>query len=1331
MASIFDKVYQTVSNLKKKAQTGISNVKGNVQAIANPQTRGTWFQGFTPVIQQPINRVAVKLAGPQFSNWTQDLISDTKRRGLFQGTQDLFNPILMNKNIYPITEPIVSGLRVGKYKLQQGVKSIPKTAYKAFTNPYINPLYASYQNTQGKINVPQINVAQRIKNPVLRTAGQLGEGILNMPYYFIGSAGKMNKGIVESARDIYKTTQGQRVAPQSWVRNVANVTDLPVNIALMGRGAKNVLTSNTLKRKMIGGAQGGWGYGFPTGVLESLQNIKDTDDFSTVVKKAVVEGTQRGITMAAIGTLFGLGSFGWDRIRGKPIIPDYLNGKTMVEANQIINKINSLDAEIYRPAFQRILQGNKAYYDQQGNINMKLFEKDIELTNELYKDIYGKVGKKISDEQKARQVWSAMSKAFREGRTWQEAQANIKIPEKPIKGGGVEGGVSKEIGYHSTDTTIKGNVIKAGQPSSQNYFGEGVYLGSHEGVYPGQNTYKAQIPEGLKTLDLTKGNSADTFLSKVSKETGVPIEKTGMGVYEDLRMMASKSSDKTIRQAVDKITSGYEAIKSPLEYEGQYEMVIRKPEIPKVVEGGVKEGGVGGVKTTVQGSTPLPKNIQAQIQQSLSSGQKIAPTSLKGGKTPQSVVEQGQAPPQFGGPSGKIIPQKKYAYNINLERLNLKPEEKANIKKTIDIATPELQKFKGKILSNEEVVKAAKTSEILQKTTTRDATLQAEAALLKARQQMVSLDKEVTQLTKSGNTPQLRAKLTDLVETLKVVSSNAADRGRQLQALSISAEDQSLRQQVLKEILKTQADSQKVIDGAMKVNWNNANEVSKFYRSFVKPSVGQIIDEYRYNNMLSNPRTHLRNAFSNLVQTFLTRPTTIALQGDIKGVAQYYTGALKNFPEAVDAFVKSFKGETPIVKPDLQYISTHKLPRFMTIPTRAMEAADRFFSALIRGGEVARGATEQQALKTAEYSLFRGGLKPEGQGKLLNAIDSATGWMYKAPKAIRWFAPFIRTPMNFAKQWIEYSPAGLATLPGATNRKEQLAKTILGSIVTAIGAGIALDGRTTWSAPTDPKQKEQFYATGRKPFSVLIGGKWVSMQYLGPFGLAMAMPAAVKYYNDESRTSPTDDMLTKIGRSLMGMAEYFSGQTFLEGINNFVKLASGDVDYTLPKNLGYATGQIIPLEGLVRYVTTIIDPIYRKPKGYLQQLQSNIPGLSKQLPMYTTPKGEPSTRERFNLMTPYDITTNKPEYEEKYDERTLKLQQNNAKKRAIEVFLEGDRETARQLQQQTQFKVKASEIKSAAKKKAIEAFLQGDRETARRLQQQYKFKVTKKDIYGE
>jgi len=668
----------------------------------------------------------------------------------------------------------------------------------------------------------------------------------------------------------------------------------------------------------------------------------------------------------------------------------------------------------------------------------------------------------------------------------------------------------------------------------------------------------------------------------------------------------------------------------------------------------------------------LETKPKSQISTGLSTKPQVQPASQK-----IALKTRGASGIEVSAPSKPLksrtstdIVSQKYVGNINLNRLNLTPKEKQAIKVSIETLQPTLEKAKGRTLSHAEVLAEAKKSEILTKITTRDETLAAEASLLKARQRLVELDKNITSLVAKGNTAKLRTEMADLVDSLRVVSSSAADAGRKLESFAIGAEDQSVRQLLLKEIGKTEKNTARIVEEATKVNWDDANSITAFYRKFVKPSIMEVLDEFRYNNMLSNPRTHIRNAFSNMVQTFVTRPATLAFQGKPIEATKYYTGAIKSFPNAVDAFVKSFKGTKAIEKPDIAHIGTGRLPGVMTIPTRAMEAADKFFSTIIEGGELARGATAKEAAKTAEYSLFRQGLFPEGQGKLLNAIDSVTAWTYKAPKAVRWFVPFIRTPMNFAKQWLEYSPVGVATTIGVKNAREQLGKAILGSTITAIGAKFALEGNTTWDIPTDPKQKELFYASGRKPFSVKVGDKWVSMMYAGPFAMAFALPAAMKYYQDESRTALTDTQLEKAGSTVMSMARFLSGQTFLEGINNFVKFFSGDADYSVAGNLAFTAGQIIPMEGLVRWITTLVDPIYRKGTTFGKGIKKNIPFLSQTLEPYTTPTGEPSKRERLNLVTPYDISTNVSSYEPMLERRTEKLQQNaieNKVKKDIEA----------------------------------------------------------------
>lgn len=185
------------------------------------------------------------------------------------------------------------------------------------------------------------------------------------------------------------------------------------------------------------------------------------------------------------------------------------------------------------------------------------------------------------------------------------------------------------------------------------------------------------------------------------------------------------------------------------------------------------------------------------------------------------------------------------------------------------------------------------------------------------------------------------------------------------------------------------------------------------------------------------------------------------------------------------------------------------------------------------------------------------------------------------------------------------------------------------------------------------------------------------MMYAGPFAFALALPAAVNYYQNENRTALTDDQMAKLGRIASSMAEYLSGQTFMEGLGNFVSLVKGDQDYSLGKNIGYTASQFIPLQGLVRYISTLIDPVYRKTKTATDQIISTVPFASKSLPAYTTPTGEPSTRERINLITPYDITKNVPSYEPLLKERKVKLQENaliNKAKQDIELAKSGSKQ---------------------------------------------------------
>lgn len=426
--------------------------------------------------------------------------------------------------------------------------------------------------------------------------------------------------------------------------------------------------------------------------------------------------------------------------------------------------------------------------------------------------------------------------------------------------------------------------------------------------------------------------------------------------------------------------------------------------------------------------------------------------------------------------------------------------------------------------------------------------------------------------------------------------------------------------------------------------------------------VSDILDEYRYNNMLSNPLTHLRNIYSNLAQTYITRPGTLAAEGKPIEAVKYELGAIKGLPEAFGNFAKSISGNKQFGRLDEVIksgpVKPSRLP-VLNMPSKLLEGMDQFFSTLVKSGEMARGANEADAKLMADYSLFRGDLKPQGQGVVLNKIDDLTKAVYQLRKVgLGWFIPFVKTPMNVAKQMLEYSPAGVSTIVGASKPREQLAKSLLGSMVMAFGAKMAMEGRTTWAAPTDKKEKDLFYASGKKPFSVKMGDKWVPMQYLGVFQWAAGLPAAYKFYNDESRTALTDDKLTKMARITASIAEQFSQQTFVSGLASFVNMANGDLDFNMKRNLAYTAGQLVPLSGLQRYVATALDPVFRKTTTFTDQLKSGIPGMTQGLEPYKTPDGEVEKRNITNFVAPYGMGIQNNQYEQRLQDRRSELQNN-------------------------------------------------------------------------
>lgn len=467
------------------------------------------------------------------------------------------------------------------------------------------------------------------------------------------------------------------------------------------------------------------------------------------------------------------------------------------------------------------------------------------------------------------------------------------------------------------------------------------------------------------------------------------------------------------------------------------------------------------------------------------------------------------------------------------------------------------------------------------------------------------------------------------------------------------------------------------------------------------PTKGEIFEAYRYQNMLSSPKTQLRNIYSNLLNTLVTRPINLGLEATydimkhpfnpmardvaLSDVPRYYKGVFTSVPNSIMAAKEAIKSGSSALKLDLgkgettvDVLRKQNIPLKYSAVPRFMEGQDRFFSTLIASGEKSRwlrqgldeAEANKRAIDLAQKYLYRNQLGKDAKDLpvFARALDSLGKFALegrKLPivgKPYSWFVPFVTTPINAAKVMVEHSPLGFV---GGKYSSEQMAKATAGSIVMGVGGMLAMQDKTTWAAPTDKKQKELWYATGRKPYSIQIGDKWVPMWYFGPYALALGIPAALKHNYQDSKTAMSDGDLQKITKTVGELSKFVVNQTPLAGVGSFFQMLDGDADITAGNLAGFTIGQVIPAQGFIRWVNTIIDPTYRKARGFKETIMKDMPILSKQLEPYMLPNGEESKRLGINSFIPYDVGQVNNEYEPALQGRTAQLQTNAVKNKTI------------------------------------------------------------------
>ena len=515
----------------------------------------------------------------------------------------------------------------------------------------------------------------------------------------------------------------------------------------------------------------------------------------------------------------------------------------------------------------------------------------------------------------------------------------------------------------------------------------------------------------------------------------------------------------------------------------------------------------------------------------------------------------------------------------------------------------------------------------------------------------------------------------------------------------------SVPQKDLADIRKMFSDASKLPEGTTR-DQATLDAIMKL-NSHVPMRMSDWVDAYRYSNMLSNPQSHERNIVGNLVNTVLVKPLVSVMHGDIKQAGQYIGSALgrvfdrSSWSEAAKAMRGSDLGKwsEQFGNPKMSVFDAirfqhgpqspfgSKAWNTVTFIPKLMNATDVWFRNVIETGEttrlvksgVAPEAAQARAKETANQLLYRNPLSAK-EDMSLNAasrkLEVFGAWLDKGRNkgfGLKWFISFIKTPFRVAQLAVDTSPLGYATRGMNTEaiakskygksfaklddvqktdvsqelyQRQGLAR--LGTAVTAIGAMMAAAGRTTWAAPKDEKARKEFYASGRRPYSVLIGDRWVPLSYTGPLMLALGFPAAVRDAFYDNPKAATEEWYQHIGRSAAAMPQMILQMTPVSGLSGLLDALSGDYDKTISGQLGAIATQMIPASGLLRWMNKMVDPTFRHAKGAWQGMATGLPWFSQGVAPITTPTGEPAQRNMSDIWLPYTVERKNAESEKRY-----------------------------------------------------------------------------------
>ena len=540
-----------------------------------------------------------------------------------------------------------------------------------------------------------------------------------------------------------------------------------------------------------------------------------------------------------------------------------------------------------------------------------------------------------------------------------------------------------------------------------------------------------------------------------------------------------------------------------------------------------------------------------------------------------------------------------------------------------------------------------------------------------------------------------KAKLQDAIQTSAMAGTEA---GRTVQALSIlnhsTPEGQvvwiqrsidklndKLEKTKVKERFKFTPEMQQEILQA--TNQEEAlNNVYKQLGQQVPMTTMQKLDSWRYFAMLGNPRTHIRNIVGNKVMGYIQQAKN-HLAGTIEDIVlrnsddrqfttkiadkktkEFAKADIENVLDRLGLTENKYNPKSRIEQNQKVFKSefmNKTIGKLMEFNDMALEAEDGWGLKAMYPKALAQyitannidvdNITDAQLAKARNFAIKQA---EEATFHQDNAIASAIS-QFEGKNALTRFAagailPFKKTPMNVAVEGIQYSPVGLldSLTRGSINLRkgkinvheyiDGISKGLTGTGIALLGYALTEAGILKASGGDDQDKNNFESAQGKQNYSLKVGEKTYSLDWLAPTGIPLFMGSElyqlasqkVKEKGEKNNTPEVAKSATKILNSMATAMNPLSEMSMISGLTSTLQsYASGNKGL---ENLGLnATksyvGQFVPtvlgqvaktFDDKERSTTsTESDPLPKALDTLGNQIKSKIPGLRQTLPTKT------------------------------------------------------------------------------------------------------------------